>query len=152
MHNITVCIAILLIALNVLFVVTSHCSAKECSPLYNKLHGNSAALSTRDFSIINEPYVRCSLQLTKHTITHSTGSALGVNGLFVLCNFLSVCTLCAFATCTVCSSAHKLSPRFLLLSRGQSWWVLTPKCLQCISIYYVFELPEELDGKADSSD
>lgn len=124
MHYSTWCITVCFIALNILFVVTSRCSAKECSLLYNKLHGNSAALFTRDFSIINEPYARCSLQLTKHTITHSTGSAQGLNGLFVFSTFLSVSTLCAFATCTARSGAHKLSPRLLPVSRdslGESW-------------------------------
>ncbi len=141
MHYITWCITVCLIALNILFVVTSRFSAKECPLLYNKLHGNSTALFTRDFPIINEPYVRCSLQLTKHTITHSAGSAHGLNGLFVFSTFLSVSTLCAFATCTARSDAHRLSPTFFTSIKRQSWWVLTPNCLRSMSIYYVFELP-----------
>lgn len=94
--------------------MTSHCSAKEHSLLYNKLHGNSTALFTRDFSIINEPYVCISLQLTKHTITQSTGLAQGLNGLFVFSTFLNVSAL---PTCEARTSAHKVSPRFLPLSR-----------------------------------
>lgn len=49
---------------------------------------------TGDFSIINEPYVRAFLRLTKHIITHLSGSARGLNGLFVL----SVSTLSAVVT------------------------------------------------------
>lgn len=105
--------------------------------IYHKLCENSRALFTRDFSIINEPYVHCSLQLTKHIITHSTGSAQGLNGLFVFSTFLSVFALCAFATFTMCSGAHKISPR-LFQYQETVLMSLTPNCLQCISIYYVF--------------
>lgn len=148
MHYIALLITVCLTALHV-FVMTSPCSAKACSLLCNKLHGNSTALFARDFSIINEPYVRCSLQLTKHTITHSTGSAPCLSGLFVFSAVLS--TLWAFATCTARAGAHKLTKLFTSITR-QPWRVLTPNCLQCMSIYYVFVLPQELDCKADVSD
>lgn len=65
----------------------SRFTAKECHLLYYKLHGNSTALFTGDFSIINEPYVCSSLQLTGRAITHSTSSARGLNSLFVFSTF-----------------------------------------------------------------
>ena len=89
-------------------------TAKECHLLYYKLHGNSTALFTGDFSIINEPYVCRSLQLTRHAITHSTSSARGLNSLFVFSTFFffNASTLCTFATCKAQSSAWRVSPTF----------------------------------------
>lgn len=145
MHYIALLITVCLTALHV-FVMTSPAVPK---------HALSSAISSMetaplwDFSIINEPYVRCSLQLTKHTITHSTGSAPCLSGLFVFSAVLS--TLWAFATCTARAGAHKLTKLFTSITR-QPWRVLTPNCLQCMSIYYVFVLPQELDCKADVSD